>query len=293
MTLTSACAGSSVPDEPEPDAPTCTDGVRNGTESDVDCGGECGSCDVGEGCLTGADCAEGVCDGGACLAAACDDGVWNGIETDIDCGGGECSPCGAGDTCAGPEDCVSGVCEGETCQDPTCNDGIQNGVETDVDCGGAECGDCARGSTCDSDDDCAGSVCFGGTCERVLYVRGTATTEDGAVETFAEQQLIRVDFRSQPTVTNYDGTRQSLPVSDGTFVTSNISDSLPSAQVTIAGVDLPGLNGGMFYQSISPAYFGVVIRTNGIQAATDSYNALIVERLEGQEVEIRVLDTSR
>lgn len=292
--LTTACTGTVVPDEPVVEDPTCDDAERNGDETDVDCGGSCeATCDVGEGCLTGADCTDGVCGGGACLAASCDDGVLNGTETDIDCGGDACGACDAGATCEAPADCLSGVCDGGVCQDATCNDGVLNGFETDLDCGGPECGTCSRGDSCEGDSDCGGSVCFDGTCERVLYVRGTATTEDGAVEVFAEQNLIRVDFRSQPRVTNYDGTRLDLPVSDGTFVSGGISDILGDAEVTIADVDLPGLNGGMYFQSIAPTYYGVVIRTQDAAAAEASYNALVVERLEGKDVEIRVVDRSR
>jgi hypothetical protein len=48
--------------------PTCTDGVRNGNESDVDCGGgTCPICAAGRQCRTGADCASAVCTGGLCV----------------------------------------------------------------------------------------------------------------------------------------------------------------------------------------------------------------------------------
>ena len=47
---------------------TCTDGIQNGTETEIDCGGECGPCPT------------------------CDDGIKNGKETGIDCGG-DCSRC--------------------------------------------------------------------------------------------------------------------------------------------------------------------------------------------------------
>src|SRR5690242_2058603 len=39
--------------------PTCTDGVKNGDETDVDCGGSCSNkCAVGKGCGTATDCAQ-------------------------------------------------------------------------------------------------------------------------------------------------------------------------------------------------------------------------------------------
>lgn len=71
---------------------TCSDGVQNGTEIGVDCGGECIICstcndNVQNGIETGVDCG-GVCD--AC--PTCSDNVMNGTETGIDCGG-SCDPC--------------------------------------------------------------------------------------------------------------------------------------------------------------------------------------------------------
>ncbi|WP_194765706.1 family 16 glycosylhydrolase [Tamlana sp. I1] len=47
---------------------SCIDGVKNGTETGVDCGGDCEPC------------------------ATCDDGIMNGDETGIDCGG-NCDAC--------------------------------------------------------------------------------------------------------------------------------------------------------------------------------------------------------
>jgi hypothetical protein len=51
--------------------PTCSDGLENGDESGLDCGGSCAACPT------------------------CNDGVQNGEETGMDCGGGTCNPCGA------------------------------------------------------------------------------------------------------------------------------------------------------------------------------------------------------
>ncbi len=95
---------------------TCNDGIQNGDETGVDCGGSCSPCPtcndgIQNGDETGVDC------GGSCSACpTCNDGIQNGDETGVDCGG-SCSPC------------------------PTCNDGVQNGDETGVDCGGS-CAPC-------------------------------------------------------------------------------------------------------------------------------------------------------
>src|SRR5271165_957374 len=69
-------------------APTCIDGVQNGTESDIDCGGGvCAGCGNGKKCNLGTDCQSGVCTAGTCSPAAptCSDGMKNGSETDVDC----------------------------------------------------------------------------------------------------------------------------------------------------------------------------------------------------------------
>jgi hypothetical protein len=51
-------------------APTCTDGKRNGGETDVDCGGSCPACGVGKACALDRDCARsGICQGLSCRAA--------------------------------------------------------------------------------------------------------------------------------------------------------------------------------------------------------------------------------
>ena len=76
---------------------TCDDGVQNGNETGIDCGGPdcapCASCDDGvqNGSETGIDCGGPDCD----PCATCDDGVQNGNETGIDCGGPDCAPCNA------------------------------------------------------------------------------------------------------------------------------------------------------------------------------------------------------
>jgi hypothetical protein len=48
-------------------SPTCSDGVKNGTETDVDCGGSCGRCSVGKACTSRDDCTTALCTGGVCV----------------------------------------------------------------------------------------------------------------------------------------------------------------------------------------------------------------------------------
>ena len=111
-------------------APSCTDGVRNGEETDVDCGNsvtytyvnpydaaDCPPCQTGQLCLVATDCVEKVCTDGVCSPPRCDDNVRNGAETGTDCGGptacGRCadgSTCRRNDDCAAPTWCDAGVC---------------------------------------------------------------------------------------------------------------------------------------------------------------------------------------
>ena len=50
-------------------APACSDGVKNGNETDIDCGGSCGAtCETGKSCSSNGDCVSGNCDTGFCAA---------------------------------------------------------------------------------------------------------------------------------------------------------------------------------------------------------------------------------
>lgn len=161
--------------------PTCSDGIQNGNETDIDCGGSCDPCDntnpvdcqgscpdshplflcgqcyASESQAQSAGCSE-ICDNSN-PQPTCSDGIQNGDETGIDCGG-SCNPC---DT-SNPGDCqescpdshplflcgqcftsatqaqsagCSEVCDNSNPDPTTCNDGVQNGDETGVDCGGS------------------------------------------------------------------------------------------------------------------------------------------------------------
>jgi hypothetical protein len=143
-------------------SPTCTDGAKNGSESDVDCGGSCPTCAIAKACGAAKDCISGVCTGGFCAAPTCTDTVKNGGETDSDCGG-SCTGCGVGKKCGVAADCASQICILGACAAPSCTDGLKNGAETDVDCGGG-CLGCAVGKTCVASSDCKPNICFRGSC---------------------------------------------------------------------------------------------------------------------------------
>ena len=119
-----------------PPADPCRDRVRDGDETDVDCGGTCAvHCPGGAACSNDGDCQTGRCTAGVCAAPSCADGVRDGFELAVDCGNG-CPGCPTGTACANNADCASGVCS-LTCAAPgTCGDGIKDGGEEGVDCGG-------------------------------------------------------------------------------------------------------------------------------------------------------------
>ena len=145
-------------------AATCADSVKNGDETDADCGGSCpnkcsdsksctqaGDCtsghcvsDVCVECAQASDCTSGVCDAitHTCSAASCTDNVKNGDETGIDCGGSCPAKCADGQACTLASDCASGVSTSGVCQAASCTDNVKNGGETGIDCGGLSCPAC-------------------------------------------------------------------------------------------------------------------------------------------------------
>ena len=142
----------------------CGDGIKNDSETDVDCGGACPPCVDGAECREALDCGSGLCVDGLCVPQpSCEDGVHNGSETDVDCGGG-CPSCDGGRDCQFAADCLSALCESGVCAAvPTCEDDTLNQDETDIDCGGV-CPGCPNGSSCDGHSDCASGVCSGYVC---------------------------------------------------------------------------------------------------------------------------------
>ena len=137
---------------------TCADGIKNGGETDVDCGGpDCPPCVTGKNCLQDNDCASNVCSGGICHEATCNDTRKNGSETDIDCGGPDCPPCALGKHCGEDSDCASGHC----------NQGVCANCSVPSDCGqSTECVTytCPNG-TCGQSNTQQGTVCQGGVCD--------------------------------------------------------------------------------------------------------------------------------
>ncbi len=142
--------------------PPCTNGVKDGDETDVDCGGQCTHCAAGAACAVDADCASKACDPIArtCMTFTCADGRMDGDETDVDCGG-SCGMCPLGATCAVDYDCASNACDAFSfrCVADQCVDNRKEGLETDVDCGGGICPQCTLGVGCLVNLDCTTNAC--------------------------------------------------------------------------------------------------------------------------------------
>jgi hypothetical protein len=88
----------------------CFDHVKDGDESDGDCGGAtCVLCAVGQACASDADCTSAACDAASlgCLADQCTDHHQDGKESDVDCGG-SCPSCAVGKRCLSSFDCPAG-----------------------------------------------------------------------------------------------------------------------------------------------------------------------------------------
>lgn len=184
--------------------PGCDNQAQDGSESDIDCGGNCDPCATGLKCGQPSDCLSGVCTAGICSACTTKDDC----RGDQYCDMGVCKPgLAQGDPCTGDEQCSTGECSDDVCcdeacdgacescsiagsqgsctpiatgEDPdeecagsdTCNgagvcycdDGMKNGDETANDCGGP-CDGCGDGLACEIDEDCASKVCEGDICQ--------------------------------------------------------------------------------------------------------------------------------
>ncbi len=152
---------------------SCDDGVRNGDETHIDCGGSCDPCPDGAGCVRATDCQSMVCRAMYCLVPSCMDAIQNGDELGVDCGaGGTCPGCPGGTACTDGEQCLSHICESGTCTSTSCEDGLLNADETDVDCGGTVCPGCPADGVCTDDSDCASLICDAGACTMASCVDG-------------------------------------------------------------------------------------------------------------------------
>ena len=192
------------PDNQDEGIDQCDDGIRNGAETDIDCGGgQCPRCEQNSRCVNGSDCVTGICDRGVCADSQC---RGRDCLAGQSCYRGDCFPeCRNQEECPGDSQrCVGGACvptncEGVSCDEdreicylgacyaacersrdcrgqgaqcisgaciiPSCSDGIQTGDESDVDCGGSQCGPCEAGQRCLAPSDCAQDAGSWSSCE--------------------------------------------------------------------------------------------------------------------------------
>lgn len=101
---------------------SCTDSVRNGPESDIDCGGGiCTGCATQKKCSVNSDCSSNICFSKNSIQqcvnnASCTNSIKDGMETDVDCGGASCIQCAVGNSCVVNSDCNSLNCVVNVCQ---------------------------------------------------------------------------------------------------------------------------------------------------------------------------------
>lgn len=98
--------------------PSCSNTIKDVTETDVDCGGTCGECIDGKTCSAATDCLGGACIGNVCATPNCGNAKTDPGETDVDCGGSTCRRCTTGKSCKAATDCVSGTCNAGQCSCP-------------------------------------------------------------------------------------------------------------------------------------------------------------------------------
>jgi hypothetical protein len=140
--------------------PQCSNFVKDGDETDVDCGGLlCEACDSGSHCLKNTDCDANFCYQQTCKDTYCNDTIKNGWESDIDCGGSTCAGCSNSKKCVADSDCASNYCNDfKKCDNaPACQDGQLTLGETDIDCGGP-CTPCGEGKNCKIKSDCVSGL---------------------------------------------------------------------------------------------------------------------------------------
>jgi len=156
--------------------PRCDDGIKNGAETDVDCGGgACRACTTGQGCAAPTDCESGFCEPNVkqCIAPGaetdCLDGIDNNGDGLADCQDPTCAaltgcvPSGPGGSQIGV---VQASCPPGFGPATKINDGFQ-----DTTCGGCTC---ATTPMCSTRVSLQGSAGCGGI-NQVLTPTGLAT----------------------------------------------------------------------------------------------------------------------
>ncbi|UQA56079.1 hypothetical protein [Polyangium aurulentum] len=153
---------------------SCIDGVKNGDETDIDCGGyNCTDCNQGKGCEAPTDCKTNFCADGVCCNAACNEAckacnlsgqigtcdVVDKYSEDASYGNGQSCLNSAGLACTGAGSCakaLGAMCTANgDCASLRCADPDANGQKTCLK---------APGDTCAQNAECFNNTCANGFC---------------------------------------------------------------------------------------------------------------------------------
>jgi len=214
------------------EAEACDDGIQNGTETGVDCGGSCVASDskscaicdppgtpcvaTTHGCKVDADCLDdaatvgaGLCQDGFCRIDACGNAILDGGEVgaqgDCSAPNGSCGACPVTHDCTASNECASGL----ICDIGTTDDCIADPCLTT--CGASNgCPACDLGSTCDpAQTDCdTGLACTDcidadPICTGLENACGTNTTVQGCKVNAALGQFYAKDPRVKTFVVGF------------------------------------------------------------------------------------------
>ncbi len=174
----------------------CTDGIQDGGETGVDCGGTCAPCADGMGCKVPADCTSGYCVGGppgTCTACTTDLECAAGDYCDTTTAGGTCTPMQPdAKPCTSADQCTSGYCADGVCCNVGCvgtcvgctmaHTGLADGTCGDYSVGTtAPAGQCPTSATlpCGNDGRCGANA----VCEQTATGTACGTTCLSATET--------------------------------------------------------------------------------------------------------------
>ncbi len=153
---------------------TCGDGIQDGGESGVDCGGPCAPCADGVTCRAPHDCASGFCVGGICVeqptcvpSDACHvAGVFDAFT--LTCSNPTApdgTTCDDGNACTQGDACKGGVCTGTVTVTCTPLDACHVAGTCDPATGACSNPAAPDGTSCTNANPCIqGSTCQGGTC---------------------------------------------------------------------------------------------------------------------------------
>jgi hypothetical protein len=145
--------------------PSCSNGIQDGSETDIDCGGTCPACGLGQGCASDSNCvATTVCAAGQCVCAPgkanCNVNPADGCEITTASDVGNCGGCGL--VCSlqnANENCVAGQCGIAACDTnfANCDSMTANGCEINTSSDSSNCGGC--GAVCPGVQMCVASTC--------------------------------------------------------------------------------------------------------------------------------------